>query len=117
VRFRLGGGRVVDHVVRIMKMFSSRGVVKALTKVELLVVVAVLALLVAMILPATRRARINGRPSCVSNLRQIGITLAMFAGDNNGRFPHQVAVTNGGSMELIGTGNPALHFQTLSNYV
>jgi len=100
-----------------MKMLSSRGAVKALTKVELLVVVAVLALLVAMILPATRRARINGRPPCVSNLRWIGITLAMFAGDNNGRFPPQVAVTNGGSMELIGTGNPALHFQTLSNYV
>jgi hypothetical protein len=100
-----------------MKMVSSRGAVKALTKLELLVVVAVIALLVAMILPATRRARIGGRPPCVSNLRQIGITMAMFAGDNNGRFPTQIAVTNGGSMELIGIGNPALHFQTLSNYI
>jgi hypothetical protein len=100
-----------------MKMRSSRGAVQALTKVELLIIVAVLALLVALILPATRRARINGGPTCYSNFRQVGLALSLFARDNNNRFPPQVAVNNGGSMELIGKGNPALHFQTLSNYV
>lgn len=100
-----------------MKMRSSRGAVQALTKVDLLIIVAVLALLVALILPATQRARIGGGSACFGNLRQIGIVLSEFAGDNNGRYPPQVSVTNGGSMELISTGNPAPHFQTLSNYI
>ena len=85
--------------------------------VEIIIVVAVIALLVAMILPAFQRARVKGGPGCYIKLRQIGLTLSEFAGDNNSHFPPQVAVTNGGSMELVGTGDPAIHFQTLSNYV
>jgi hypothetical protein len=41
----------------------------------------------------------------------------MFADDNSGRFPPKVSITAGGSMELIGSNSPNLHFQTLSNYL
>jgi prepilin-type processing-associated H-X9-DG protein len=40
----------------------------------------------------------------------------MFAYDHNGHFPPQVSVTNGGSMEFIGSYSPALHYRSLSNY-
>jgi prepilin-type processing-associated H-X9-DG protein len=41
----------------------------------------------------------------------------MFAEDNHGQFPPQVSVANGGSLELIASNSPALHFGALSNYL
>src|ERR1043165_1419819 len=54
------------------------------TLVELLVVVAIIAVLASMLLPALQRAKEGGkRAKCASNLRQIALANYSYASDNN----------------------------------
>ena len=56
---------------------------RGFTLVELLVVIAVIALLAGMLLPALNAAREKGRgTSCLGNLKQIATANLMYAGDN-----------------------------------
>ncbi|MEZ6241660.1 MAG: prepilin-type N-terminal cleavage/methylation domain-containing protein [Phycisphaerales bacterium] len=57
----------------------------AFTLVELLVAIAVIALLLALTLPALASARTSARSTvCLSNLRQLGGAWTMYAGDHDG---------------------------------
>ena len=62
--------------------------VTAFTLVELLVVIAVIALLISILIPALSRAREQAnKVKCLSNLRQLGMAFVMYAGDNKQLFP------------------------------
>ncbi|MHC4758510.1 MAG: type II secretion system protein [Planctomycetota bacterium] len=59
---------------------------KAFTLIELLVVISIIALLMSITFPALRKAREQAKRSvCLSNLRQIGQSIFIYANDNEGK--------------------------------
>lgn len=58
------------------------------TLIELLVVIAIIGLLASMLMPAVARAMEAARRAvCASNLRQVGMSLQMYANEADGTFP------------------------------
>ena len=61
------------------------------TLIELLVVIAIIAILAAILFPVFASARGKARQTvCASNLKQIGLSLAMYAQDYDGIYPYAV---------------------------
>ncbi len=61
---------------------------RAFTLIELLVVVAIIAILAALLLPTLARAKAQGKIAhCLSNLRQIGVSMSLYTSDNKNGFP------------------------------
>jgi len=58
------------------------------TLIELLVVIAIIAILAAILFPVFARAKESARRTkCLSNLRQLGTALSMYANDNKDFYP------------------------------
>ena len=72
------------------------------TLIELLIVIAIIAILAAMLLPALNKARERARSiSCVGKLRQIGQAATLYAGDYDGVLP-PAQITGNGTVGIIG---------------
>lgn len=66
------------------------------TLVELLIVIAIIAILAGMLLPALRSAMEKGRSiSCINNLKQANLDLVMYAQSCNDLIPLSKVMTNG----------------------
>src|SRR5947208_716719 len=60
----------------------------AFSLIELLVVVAILAVLAAILLPVFAQARAMARTTaCLSNQRQLGVAMRLYVEDNDGTYP------------------------------
>ena len=76
---------------------------RAFTLIELMVAIGIIAILLAILLPAMERVRHKGYISaCASNLRQIGQAVTMYANDNHGSLPRTRYVP--GATLVLGTG-------------
>ena len=98
-----------------MKLHISNQKSAALTPVDVLVVVFVLTVLVAIILPTLTHHSTRKPMLCTENLKQVGISFRVWEGENNDKFPMQVSVTNGGTMELASGRNAWINFFVMSN--
>jgi prepilin-type N-terminal cleavage/methylation domain-containing protein len=110
------GGRLIasDIFDKIYRIVFSLGVSKqGFTIVELLVVIAVIALLAAMLLPVLARAKEKARSSqCAANLRQWGLAYQMYASDNGDFLPRR----GQGVQQLVQINRPEDWFNALPVY-
>ncbi|MBC8095117.1 MAG: DUF1559 domain-containing protein [Akkermansiaceae bacterium] len=79
---------------------------RAFTLVELLLVIAIIATLAAMLLPALARGRESARRvKCMNNQRQLGIATHLYLDDNNGNFFRYIhGRTNAGQGQILWCG-------------
>ena len=87
---------------------------RGFTLTELLIVVLIIAMLIAILLPTTCTIhRGNVRVHCMSNLRQIGYAMTLYATNNRGAFPRtRASVEPGAGAERVpvwGTGAAAVN--------
>ena len=93
-----------------MKSHSRRFTSTGFTLVALLIIVAIVAILAAMLLPALASAKRKAqRINCVNNLKQCGLSFRIWSGDNNDKYP-MAAFDSFGTQELV-----ARYFQVMSN--
>ena len=94
---------------------------RSFTLIELLVVIAIIAILAAMLLPALSAARAKAETvSCVSNYKQIGLAVVMYADDNKQYYPWSPIGTlkfNGAGWDWNGSDLGRLSAVLLTKYV
>ncbi|HVM61736.1 MAG TPA: DUF1559 domain-containing protein [Verrucomicrobiae bacterium] len=76
---------------------------KGFTLIELLLTLLIIAILSAMLLPALMQPREKARrANCLSNLKQLGLAISMYAQENGGRCPaDSSSPTLLGSLQLL----------------
>ena len=65
------------------------------TLIELLVAIAIIAILAAILFPVFAQAKAKAKQAmCMSNLRQVGLAMAMYIGDSDGQMPDRRDLKN-----------------------
>jgi competence protein ComGC len=99
-----------------MKTQISKQRNQAMTLIEVFAVIVVVFILATIFLPVIRTPHSGAqRINCINNLKQVGLAFRIWEGDNNDLYPAAVSITNGGTMELVATGDAAAVFQVMSN--
>ena len=90
----------------------------AFTLIELLVVIALLAFFFSMIHSPHSRAKFMAKQiQCLSNLRELGCTLVLYAGDNKDRFPWQVSTNAVEEGDPIKSSVASVYFSVVTNFI
>jgi hypothetical protein len=88
----------------------------AFTRLELLIVIAVLALLGTILIAAIAKSRQRSlRITCTCNLKQIGLASRIWSGDHMDRYPMEVLTNRDGSLVFPNGTNAYRYFAAMSN--
>ncbi len=100
-----------------MILGSRRRKESAVTMLEVIVLVALMAIIAGMLLPTIcRPSRASAsRINCVNNLKNVGLAFRIFTTDHGGQWPWQLSGTNGTKDTLAEPGSGWRHFQFVSN--
>lgn len=93
-----------------------------LSRVEVIFLAAVPILLFFFVVPCTLVTLRNShcramRVSCASHLKQISLSMQLFANDHDGRLPWMNSTNRNGSQELTNAGTVFRHFLAASNEI
>ncbi|MDX2226283.1 MAG: DUF1559 domain-containing protein [Verrucomicrobiae bacterium] len=90
-----------DYGISMSSVFQGQKSTRAFTLIEMIVVIAIIAILIALGLPMYSSFKEKGRRAqCVNNLKQWGTAFYMYAAENNGCLPQEGGggtTTNGAS--------------------
>jgi prepilin-type processing-associated H-X9-DG protein len=113
----LKGGMALHSRFSIRRQAGGLARVKAYTLIDVFVFLVCLAVLGSLVVPSflARTRRCGCRFNCTNKLKQAGLAFKQWALDQQDRFPMQVSTNQGGTLELVNSGQAWVHFQVMSN--
>jgi type II secretory pathway pseudopilin PulG len=86
------------------------------TLIELLVLIAILAVIFSLVPCAPRGARTRARQvACLNNLKQIAFANLIYAAEHDGKLPFEISTNRSGTKEWTNSPEVFRHFLVLSN--